>query len=596
MKTTWGRTLVLALAPAVLLLACGNGSGSPNGFDVEPASVDVAPGSSVKLTVSGAVSSGPVVWRVEEADGGTVDAEGNYTAPSTEGTYHVVASCDERNAAPSVIHVASSSASGVAINPKAATLAPGDALGFEATVSQLSSTTLTWSVEEGAAGGTITQGGAYTAPAAPGTYHVVVASAVSPNIFDTAAVTVSSSLPTPTGAVAASPASLALGTVYVGQTRAFSVVVRNVSGNSLTISSIAVSGSGLTEGLSLPATLAPGASAWFAVTFAPTSAGSLSGTLDVMDGATALAAIPVTATGVVLDSSNSVSVVDYGAKGDGVTDDRAAFQAAADAAGTAKVLYVPQPPGGAYYSLSGVVLVQGSVVGQPGASRPELRMVGANGADNPGGASPYTILYYKGNTSGTVVAGLHLNGGRDFAAGTDVYGLGEQSHGLVLQDVSDAWIENNLIEATQGDSIQLGGEPGTSAVADVRVVNNVLHHPMRCAVFPGDTSGLQVFLNTISKVVEYQSSLDFEPNIDGQSDWNAEVAYNDFDLTLEHDHGVITSTIATGIPSPGGDINVHANWGAAGSYSFYVDLTPAGSAWSGNTIETSLPTSVPLSP
>jgi hypothetical protein len=230
------------------------------------------------------------------------------------------------------------------------------------------------------------------------------------------------------------------------------------------------------------------------------------------------------------------------------------------------------------------VRIYGSVVGQPGASKPEIRMYGANGTDAPNDASPYTIFYYKGNTSGTTIAGLHLNGGRSFAAGTNVYGQREQSHGLALQSVSDVWIENNLIENTQGDNILIGGEVGASPCVRVRVVNNVLRNAMRCAVFPGDTRWMQVFFNTISKVVEYQSAIDFEPNVTPQASWDAEIAYNDFGTTLRYDHITITSTAATNIASPGGRIRFHDNRGSTGAYSMYVNLSSAG-AWVGVSIQ-----------
>jgi len=228
------------------------------------------------------------------------------------------------------------------------------------------------------------------------------------------------------------------------------------------------------------------------------------------------------------------------------------------------------------------------MVGEPGGEKPELRMYGATGADTPGGAPPHAILYYKGNRAGTVITGLHLNGGRDFAPGTNVYGMPEYSHGIVLQDVSDVWIEHNVVERTQGDSILVGGEPGTSRCEAVRIVANVLHHPMRCAIFPGDTARLRVYLNSIGKVVEYQGAIDFEPNVAPQASWDAEIAYNDFTTTLQYDHGVITSTVATRIRKPGGRIEVHDNWGAPGRYSFHVDLSAPGSSWVGNAIQPAL--------
>ena len=61
---------------------------------------------------------------------------------------------------------------------------------FTATVTGTSNTAVTWSVQEGASGGSITSGGVYTAPAASGTYHVVATPAAAPNHPITTAVTV----------------------------------------------------------------------------------------------------------------------------------------------------------------------------------------------------------------------------------------------------------------------------------------------------------------------------------------------------------------------------------------------------------------------
>jgi hypothetical protein len=386
------------------------------------------------------------------------------------------------------------------------------------------------------------------------------------------------------------PPALRFGLVYLGGRRVYPVVVRNAGGAEVTIASVGIEGSGFSDTLGLPCRLAGGASAWFTVAYAPGGAGPARGAFTFKDAAgRVVGSLRATAEAVALDATNSVSVVAFGARGDGHTDDTGSFRAAARAAGEGgKVLYVPRPPGGQYYLFTGVVEIHGSMVGEPLGEKPEIRMQGANGQGHPGGADPYTLLYYKGNSAGTVIEGLHLDGGRPLAPHTHVYGMLEQSHGIALQDVSHVRIEDNLIENTQGDAILIGGEPGTHPCVDVEIVGNVLRHPMRCAVFAADTRGLKIYLNRISKVVEYQSALDFEPNQDPQSDWDAEVAYNDFDTTLRYDHGIITSTVATKISRPGGAIRVHDNWGASGRYSFSVNLTAPGSAWKDNLIQGSL--------
>src|SRR5262245_48631295 len=63
----------------------------------------------------------------------------------------------------------------VSVMPPTAMLNPGQTQTFVATVSDTADQAVVWSVME-AAGGSITGGGVYTAPTAPGTYHVLAIS------------------------------------------------------------------------------------------------------------------------------------------------------------------------------------------------------------------------------------------------------------------------------------------------------------------------------------------------------------------------------------------------------------------------------------
>ncbi len=72
--------------------------------------------------------------------------------------------------------------------PAAVTLTIGDTQTFAASFA--GNPAVTWSVAEGAAGGTITTNGIYTAPNVPGTYHVVATSNVDPTQTASATVTV----------------------------------------------------------------------------------------------------------------------------------------------------------------------------------------------------------------------------------------------------------------------------------------------------------------------------------------------------------------------------------------------------------------------
>jgi len=205
MKSTL-RAAVLGLAVLALtdLVACSGSSGgsasSSQAIQIQPTSMDVAPGDVVKFdaVVSGS-SSLSIGWQVVESDGGTIDAAGHYTAPAAEGTYHVVASL--RAAAPASesaeVHVKRRAATSVMVSPTAATLSIGQSVSFTATVDGAHGAAVTWSVQEGAAGGTVTLAGVYTAPQSAGTYHVVVTSAVDPTKSDAATLTVDAPAPPP---------------------------------------------------------------------------------------------------------------------------------------------------------------------------------------------------------------------------------------------------------------------------------------------------------------------------------------------------------------------------------------------------------------
>ncbi len=78
----------------------------------------------------------------------------------------------------------------VAVSPDSASLSAGGTQTFASAVANATNTSVIWSVQEGAGGGSITSTGAYTAPSAAGTYHVVATSVAAPSVRGTAAVTV----------------------------------------------------------------------------------------------------------------------------------------------------------------------------------------------------------------------------------------------------------------------------------------------------------------------------------------------------------------------------------------------------------------------
>ena len=78
----------------------------------------------------------------------------------------------------------------VAINSPTAAVPEGGSLPFFATVKGAVDTSVTWSVQEGAAGGSITSSGIYTAPNTLGTYHVVATSIADATASASAVVTI----------------------------------------------------------------------------------------------------------------------------------------------------------------------------------------------------------------------------------------------------------------------------------------------------------------------------------------------------------------------------------------------------------------------
>ena len=91
---------------------------------------------------------------------------------------------------------------------------------------------------------------------------------------------------TTAGQLGLAPAAVAFGSVLVGSTQSQSVTLTNSGGSSATISQATATGAGVrVSGLTLPLTLASGQSSTFQVTFAPTSAGSVTGNLAIVSSA-----------------------------------------------------------------------------------------------------------------------------------------------------------------------------------------------------------------------------------------------------------------------------------------------------------------------
>jgi hypothetical protein len=83
------------------------------------------------------------------------------------------------------------------------------------------------------------------------------------------------------------PDIMSFGNVAVGQSKAISMEIKNTGGSSLVVSGQSIVGAGLSvSGLTLPLTLAVGATATFNVVFAPKAAGSVTGSLQLLNNTT----------------------------------------------------------------------------------------------------------------------------------------------------------------------------------------------------------------------------------------------------------------------------------------------------------------------
>jgi hypothetical protein len=102
----------------------------------ESANLDACQPASFGALVTGSANSG-VSWSVQEGDaGGTISAEGVYTAPSAPGTYHVIAttSADATRSVAGTVTVGPEKVLSVAITPGNGTALANGTLAFSAMV------------------------------------------------------------------------------------------------------------------------------------------------------------------------------------------------------------------------------------------------------------------------------------------------------------------------------------------------------------------------------------------------------------------------------------------------------------------------------
>jgi plastocyanin len=168
-------------------------------ISISPQTITLKPGDKVRATATVTGSSDTrVAWRISCCGGaftpdGLYSAGGVYTASTSDGTYQLTAQslADPSKSVTATITVFSVSGITVQIEPASTAIYPGSGVAYKAQVTGTSDVAVAWSIEEGAAGGTIDANGNYRAPAdKEGLFHIVATSHADPSKTGTAAVQV----------------------------------------------------------------------------------------------------------------------------------------------------------------------------------------------------------------------------------------------------------------------------------------------------------------------------------------------------------------------------------------------------------------------
>lgn len=244
----------LALLPALLVFACSE----PPAERLQP---PAAQGVAVVVTPPEAVvesggvvpfaaavtgtADGAVTWAALPSGCGSVSPQGLYTAPGAAAVCQVVATsaADPARSAAAQVTVTAPPPPPVVVQiaPSTGAVAACESLALAATVTGGAvgtSRAVTWSVQEGAAGGTVTAEGVYTAPSGAGTYHVVATSVADGTSAAVAALTVEERVLS----VSISPATI---TVAAGGTAQFTATVTTTCGSFASARTISASAAGV---------------------------------------------------------------------------------------------------------------------------------------------------------------------------------------------------------------------------------------------------------------------------------------------------------------------------------------------------------------
>jgi len=224
------------------VVAIENPPPAPIVVTVSPASATASSGATVQFTssVSGTTNTA-VTWSIDQgSSGGSINSSGLYTAPavtsSASFTIRATSQADPTKSGTATVTV--NPAVSVTVSPATATVASGGTVQFTASVSGTTNTAVTWSIDQGSSGGSISSSGLYTAPtvASPTQFTIRATSQADPTKFGSATVTVN-----PVISVTVSPATA---TVLSGGTVQFTASVSGTTNTAVTWSIVQGSSGG----------------------------------------------------------------------------------------------------------------------------------------------------------------------------------------------------------------------------------------------------------------------------------------------------------------------------------------------------------------